>query len=217
MNCTKKDMLLYAVTDRSWLRGHAMAQQVEAALQGGVTCVQLREKQLEDDAFLQEALQIKALCSAYGVPFLINDRVDIAIACGADGVHIGQKDMRVQDARAALGAEKIIGVSARTVAQAMAAQEAGADYLGVGAAFQTGTKLDANAIAHETMQAICQAVKIPVVAIGGITRDNILQLAGRGVDGVAVVSALFAQTEITAAAQQLRQLSTEMIQKCAQT
>ncbi len=217
MNCTKKDMLLYAVTDRSWLRGQTMAQQVEAALQGGVTCVQLREKQLEEDAFLQEALQIKALCNAYQVPFLINDRVDIALACGADGVHIGQKDMCVQEARAVLGAEKIIGVSARTVAQALAAQEAGADYLGVGAAFQTGTKLDANAIAHETMQAICQAVQIPVVAIGGITCDNILQLAGRGVDGVAVVSALFAQTEITTAAQRLRQLSTEMIQKCAQT
>lgn len=205
MNCDKKDLLLYAVTDRSWLGQEALYSQVEKALRGGATMIQLREKSLDQEAFLQEARELKELCQSYHVPFLINDNVDIAAAIRADGVHVGQSDMEAGDVRAILGADKIIGVSAQTVEQALLAQERGADYLGVGAVFSTGTKPDATDVSYETLKAICRAVDIPVVAIGGISLKNVGRLAGSGICGAAVVSAVFAQPDIEGAARSLRE------------
>lgn len=213
MGCKKEDMLLYAVTDRGWVGKQTLLEQVEAALKGGVTMVQLREKELDEEHFLEEAIAMQALCRKYRVPFLINDNVEIALKSGADGVHVGQKDMEAGHVRALLGKDKIIGVSARTVEQALAAQAAGADYLGVGAAFGTTTKKDANAISHETIKAICKAVQIPVVAIGGISRENIQKLSGTGVDGVALVSAIFAADDIEAECRELKALSLQMTQE----
>ena len=205
MKCDKKWMPLYAVTDRSWLRGQTLLQQAEAAIRGGATCIQLREKELDRDAFLREAVEMKALCNAYGVPLFINDDVGIAIACGADGVHIGQHDEPAAEVRKRIGPGMMLGVSAQTVEQALKAQSDGADCLGVGAVFTTGTKKDADDVSHETLRAICEAVEIPVVAIGGINRDNIAELAGSGIDGVAVVSAIFAAEDIEKAAADLRE------------
>ncbi len=210
MNCRKEDMLLYAVTDRSWLGGETLAEQVERALEGGVTLLQLREKALDEEAFLREAVRIKNLCDRYKVPLIINDNVQIAQEIGA-GVHLGSADMNPAAAREILGPERIIGVSARTVESAMLAQEQGADYLGVGAVFPTGTKQDAKTIDREMLRMICQNVFIPVVAIGGITEDNVRKLAGSGVAGIAVVSAIFAQKDIEAAAGRLRRLEEEYI------
>lgn len=166
MKCEKETMLLYAVTDRAWTGKQTLMEQVEAALKGGATCVQLREKELDEASFLQEAMEMKALCERYGVPFIVNDNVDIAIKCKADGIHVGQKDMEAGNVRALVGEGMIIGVSTQTVEQAIAAEKAGADYLGVGAMFSTTTKLDAFEVSHETAKAICEAVSIPVVAIG---------------------------------------------------
>ena len=211
MNCRKEDMLLYVISDRHWLNGETLYQQVEKALKGGVTFLQLREKNLDEEHFMEEAREIKKLCGEYQVPFIINDNVEIAQAVGADGVHVGQSDMEAGDVRARLGADKIIGVSAKTVEQALLAEKHGADYLGVGAVFSTSTKTDATEVSHETLKAICEAVKIPVVAIGGITKENIKELAGCGADGIAVISAIFAQPDIEAAAKDLRERSLEMI------
>lgn len=204
-------MLLYAVTDRSWLGEETLYDQVQEALEGGVTCLQLREKDLNNEDFLREALAIRDLCRSYDVPFIINDNVDIALACDADGVHVGQQDMAAGQARQKLGAEKILGVSVQTVAQAAEAAASGADYLGVGAVFTTATKPDADAVSFATLQEICNSVRIPVVAIGGISADNIMQLAGSGVDGVAVVSAIFAQADIGAAVVNLLKSAKEMV------
>lgn len=197
-------LLLYAVTDRTWLKGRTMEEQVEEALKGGATCVQLREKKLDKTALTEEARSIKRLCEAYNVPFIINDDPKTALLVGADGVHVGQKDMSPVAARELLGENKIIGVSARTVEQALKAQEEGADYLGVGAVFGTGTKADAQAIPLERLRDICRAVKIPVVAIGGINEENILRLSGTGIAGVAVVSAIFASDDIKETSRRLR-------------
>lgn len=212
MNCSKKDLLLYAVTDRSWLGGHTLAEQVESALRGGVTFVQLREKNLDDADFLKEAEEIRDLCRKYHVPFVINDNVEIAAAVGADGVHVGQSDMEALDVRARLGADRIIGVSAQTVEQALRAQAHGADYLGVGAVFPTGSKADAVEVDHEVLRQICSAVDIPVVAIGGISAENVDQLSGNGLSGIAVISAVFAQKDIETAARKLREKTEKMIQ-----
>lgn len=211
MKCDKKSMLLYAVTDRTWLKEQRLTEQVEEALKGGATLIQLREKELDEDVFLDEAKKIKALCDCYHVPFIINDNVEIAIACDADGVHVGQSDMEAQNVRARLGDNKIIGVSAKTVEQAILAEQSGADYLGVGAVFFTSTKLGAGAVSKETLKAICKAVAIPIVAIGGIGEHNIMELTGTGIDGVAVVSALFAQPDIKKATQNLRAMSEKMV------
>lgn len=213
MKCERKDMLLYAVTDRSWLNGETLYSQVEKALKGGVTFVQLREKNLDQAHFLEEAKEIKELCKKYHVPFVINDNVEIAAAIDADGVHVGQSDMEAGDVRAKLGSDKIIGVTAKTVEQALLAEERGADYLGVGAVFHTGSKADAKEISHETFKEICAAVKIPVVAIGGISKDNVMQLAGYGMDGIAVISGIFAQPDIEAAARDLKTMTSEMLGK----
>ena len=213
MRCEKKDFLLYAVTDRSWLHGKTLYEQVEEALKGGATFVQLREKNLDEEHFLEEAKSIKELCGLYQVPFVINDNVKIAQEIDADGVHVGQSDMEAGNVRAVLGEEKIIGVTAKTVEQAVAAEKNGADYLGVGAAFPTGSKADAGVIDHAMYQKISDAVSIPVIAIGGITAENIMELSGNGLSGVAVISAIFAQPDIEAAARKLRFLSQEMIEK----
>lgn len=204
-NCRKEDLLLYAVTDRSWLDGETLYAQVEKALKGGVTFVQLREKALDEQAFLEEAKEIQKLCAKYHVPFVINDNVEIAAQIGADGVHVGQSDMEAGDVREKLGLDRIIGVSAQTVEQAVRAQERGADYLGVGAVFPTGSKADAVEVSHETVRAITEAVDIPVIAIGGITKDNVSELSGTGICGIAVISAIFAQTDIEGAARVLKE------------
>lgn len=211
MNCDKKDLLLYAVTDRAWLHGEPLYSQVEKALKGGATFMQLREKNLDEEHFLQEAVEIKDLCKKYHVPFVINDNVDIAVKMDADGVHVGQSDMEAGDVRAKLGPDKIVGVSAQTVEQAVLAEKRGADYLGVGAVFSTGTKLDADDVSYKTLKAICEAVSIPVVAIGGITKDNLMELKGSGIDGIAVVSAIFAQENIEAATKELRSRTEDML------
>lgn len=211
MRSLERDLCLYAVTDRSWLGGETLCEQVERALKGGATFVQLREKELAQDAFLAEAVEIKALCEKYHVPFVINDNVAIAQKIDADGVHVGQSDMAACDVRAHIGSDKILGVSAQTVEQALCAQEMGADYLGVGSVFSTSTKLDAEDVSYETLRAICEAVDIPVVAIGGISLANLSALSGSGICGIAVVSAIFAAEDIEATTRVLREKTEEMV------
>jgi len=203
-----QQLRLYAVTDRSWLKPvETLAEVVETLLKAGVTCVQLREKEAEDAFILQEAQELKALCHRYGVPFLVNDRPDLAQAVGADGVHVGQEDTGLTEARNLLGPNALLGGSAHTVEEALAAQAAGADYLGCGAVFGSGTKHNVSQMPLETLTAICQAVDIPVVAIGGVSLDNLPLLADTGIAGVAVISGLFAADDKTEAAQAfLRQL-----------
>lgn len=196
MNCDKSLMRLYAVTDRSWLHGKTLINCVEKALKGGATCLQLREKNLSDDEFLKEAIEIRELCSRYRVPFIINDNVNIAVSCKADGIHVGQNDENVASVREAVGDKMLIGVSAQTVSQARLAEKMGADYLGVGAVFPTATKPDADYVPYETLKEICQNVSIPVVAIGGINETNLPKLEGSGIDGTALVSAIFANDDI---------------------
>ena len=211
MKCDKRHMLLYAVTDRAWTGKQTLYEQVEAALKGGVTCVQLREKELDETAFLQEAKELCALCRRYGVPFIVNDNVDIAIACGADGIHVGQEDLSAGEVRCRVGENMILGVSVHTVEEACQAVRDGADYLGLGAVFPTSTKTDVEQMSNETLRAICDAVDVPIVAIGGINRGNILRLAGSGVDGVALVSAVFSAEDIEGACRELRALSEKMV------
>ncbi len=212
MKFDKKRLLLYAVTDRSWLGSETLGNAVEKALQGGATLVQLREKELENGKFLEEAKEIKALCKKYHAPFVINDNVDIAIAVDADGVHVGQNDMEAGNVRELIGRDKILGVSAQTVEQAILAEKKGADYLGVGAVFPTGSKSDADYVSYETLKEICKAVSIPVVAIGGISKDNIMELSGSGICGIAVISAIFAQPDIVKATAQLKELTKKVVE-----
>lgn len=213
MRFGRHSMLLYAVTDRAWIGEKTLPQQVEAALRGGVTCVQLREKDLDEAAFLEEARQIRELCRRYGVPFVVNDSVDVAVACGADGVHVGQKDMAAGEVRRCIGDSMLLGVSVHTVAEAAEAVQNGADYLGLGAVFPTSTKTDVAQMSMETLRDIRDAVDIPIVAIGGIKQSNIMQLAGSGVDGAAIVSAIFAAPDIEAASRALRQLAEKMVDR----
>lgn len=212
MKCNAETMLLYAVTDRAWTGKQTLMEQVKAAIKGGVTCVQLREKELDEEGFLAEAMEMRELCARNQVPFIINDNVEIAIKCGADGIHVGQRDMEAGNVRALVGEDMMIGVSAQNVEQAVAAQKAGADYLGVGAMFNTTTKLDASEVSHQTLKEICEAVSIPVVAIGGINKANMMELAGSGADGVALVSAIFAAEDIESECKELRLLSEKMVQ-----
>ncbi len=207
----EKDLLLYAVTDRHWLNGRTLYEVVKESLDGGATFIQLREKELDNEHFLEEAKELKKLCAEYKVPFVINDNVDIAIQMDADGVHVGQSDMEAGDVRAKLGPDKIIGVSAQTVEQAILAEKRGADYLGVGAVFPTGSKDDADDVSHETLKAICDAVSIPVIAIGGITVDNTPELAGTGICGIAVISAIYAADDIPAATAKLKEVTKKTV------
>ena len=207
MSCDKfssSSLLLYGITERAYLNGRSLESAVEESLRGGVTCLQLRDKKLSDEDLLPDALRLQKLCKQYGVPFIINDRVELAMQIDADGIHVGQDDMQASDVRKLIGQDKILGVSAQTVEQALAAQESGADYLGVGAVFPTKSKDDAVEVPHETLKAICEAVSIPVVAIGGITRENAPQLAGSGIAGAALISALYAQSDIENAAKQMK-------------
>ena len=211
MSFDKNSLLLYAVTDRHWLCGASLYEQVEQAILGGATLVQLREKELDSEHFFSEAVEIQGLCKRYHIPFVINDNVDIALRMNADGVHVGQSDMEAGDVRSLLGKDKILGVSAQTVDQALLAEAHGADYLGVGAVFHTGSKADADDVSFETLKAICEAVSIPVIAIGGISKENVSQLAGSGICGIAVISAIFAEKDIRAATAELRGLTESMV------
>lgn len=189
----RKAMLLYAVTDRAWLKeGESLYSVCREVLEQGATFLQIREKDLDENTFEQEAEQLRALCEEKAVPFVVNDSVEIALECNADGVHVGQSDIKGRDIRAMIGPDKILGISAGTVEEAVAAEKAGADYIGVGAIFATSTKKNARSMTMEKLKEIRKAVTIPIVAIGGINGENMLQLKGSGVDGVAVVSAIFA-------------------------
>lgn len=219
MNCLKevlklkvdrKSMLLYVVTDRSWLGTNKLEQQVEETILGGATFMQLREKEMSFEDFVAEGKKIKEVTDRYGIPFVINDDVQVALAVGADGIHVGQSDMACTNVRGLVGTDKILGVSVQTVEQAILAEQQGADYLGVGAVFSTSTKNDADSVSRETLQAICKAVTIPVVAIGGIHEGNIRQLQGSGIDGVAVISAIFAKPDILEATKNLAAIAKEI-------
>ena len=212
MKCSKEMMLLYAVTDRMWTGKQTLMEQVEDALKGGATCVQLREKELEDEVFLQEAMEMKALCEKYHVPFFVNDNVEIAVKCKADGIHVGQSDMATAKVRQTVGEDMMIGVSVHSVEEALEAVRNGADCLGVGAMFSTSTKANADVLTKEVLKEICDAVDIPVIAIGGIGKDNMADLKGTGVDGVALVSAIFGAEDIEKECRILRQMAEEMVQ-----
>ena len=211
MKCDKKSLLLYAVTDRAWLNNETLYEQVEKAIKGGVTLVQLREKNLDEESFLKEALEIQKLCRMHNIPFVINDNVEIAGKINADGVHVGQSDMKAGNVRAILGENKILGVSVQTVEQALLAEKEGADYLGVGAVFPTGSKADAENVSYDTLKEICSAVNIPVVAIGGISAENVSRLKDSGISGIAVISAIFAAEDIEMATRNLKDLTEKVV------
>lgn len=215
MRCDKRTMLLYAVTDRTWTGEMSLYEQVEETLKNGATCVQLREKDMDEEAFLEEAIIFSKLCRQYSVPFMINDNVDVAIKSGADGIHVGQEDMNAFDVRERVGDNMIIGVSVHTVEEALEAVRNGADYLGLGSVFSTSTKTDVELMSRETLKAICAAVRIPTVAIGGISSENILKLSGSGVDGAAVVSAIFGAKNPGEATAGLLKLAEKMVQSHA--
>lgn len=211
MKCDRETMLLYAVTDRAWTGKMNLYEQVESALKNGVTCVQLREKELDNREFLEEAIKLKKICGKYKVPLIINDNVEVAVKSNADGVHVGQEDMRAEEVRRLVGGNMLIGVSAHTVAEAIEAVKNGADYLGLGSVFPTSTKPDADPMTYKRLKEICSSVEVPTVAIGGITKDNVKELADSGVDGIAVVSAIFGAADPGAAAAELLGLAKEMV------
>lgn len=207
-----KDALsLYGITDRYWLNGRPLIHDVQLALEGGVTMIQLREKNLDEESFYREAIEIKELCKKFHVPFIINDNVELAKKVDADGIHVGQNDMAAQDVRAIIGPDKILGVSTQTVEEALLAQKMGADYLGVGAVFPTGSKDDCWVLSHDLCREICSAVTIPVVAIGGINLGNISKLSGLGFSGISLISAIFGQSDIKSAAMKLREEVSKII------
>lgn len=208
----RKAMLLYAVTDQSWLKeGQTLLCVCEDVLSNGATFLQIREKDLDSDAFETEAAKLKELCARHKVPYVVNDSVEIALAIDADGVHVGQSDIKGRDIRSIIGPYKILGISAGTVDEAIAAEAAGADYIGVGAVFGTSTKKNARNLTVEKLREISSAVSIPVVAIGGINAKNLMELSGSGVDGIAVVSAIFAAEDPGKATAQLLELAKEMV------
>lgn len=212
MKCSKEMMRLYAVTDRCWTERTTLYEQIEQALQGGVTCVQLREKNMDEQTFIKEAMEIRELCHAYHVPLIINDRVEVALKAGADGIHVGQDDLSVEQVRKLVGNDMIIGVSAHNPDEAMEAVKGGADYLGTGAVFGSTTKNNVTTLSYDTLKAITACVDVPIVAIGGINETNIEKLKGSGVDGVAVVSAIFAAKDIRKQCEKLKALSERMIE-----
>ena len=213
MKLSRKQLLLYAVTDKSYAGRQTLYEQVEAALKGGVTILQLREKNLDTDAFVEEAKKIKELCHRFSVPLIINDSVEVALKCGADGVHLGIEDMPVAEIRKQVGKEFIIGATAKTVEQAKFAEESGADYLGVGAVFPSPTKKNAIRITIEQLREITSSVSIPVVAIGGIDLKNIEQLRGGGMDGVALVSAIFSAEDIEKRTAALKSIAARVVEE----
>jgi len=204
MKIKPEQLLLYAVTDRHWLKeGELLDAPVKKALSGGVTFLQIREKELGDAEFEEEAIRLSKICNENKIPFIVNDNVILAKKINADGVHVGQEDMEAGKVREMIGEEKILGVSAQTVEEAILAEKAGADYLGVGAVFPTGSKDDAVEVSHETLKAICEAVSIPVVAIGGITYENMVELKGTGIAGISVISAIFGKEDVEQASSRL--------------
>ena len=211
MKFDSRQLLLYAVTDRAWTGRQTLYEQIESALQGGATMIQLREKNLSDEDFIREAVQVKALCSRYNVPLIINDRPVVALKSGANGVHVGIEDQPVEEIRRAAGKDFIIGATAKTVEQAQKAQSAGADYLGVGAVFPSPTKKNAIRITAGQLREICASVSIPAVAIGGISKQNMPELMGTGIHGVAVVSAVFSAGDIKAACKELREMAETIV------
>lgn len=206
MKLNSKDLFLYAVTDRKWTGKKTLFEQVEKSIKGGVTFVQIREKELEYKLFLDEAIKMKDLCKKYDIPFVVNDNVDIAIKSNADGVHVGQEDMEALNVREMIGKDKILGISVQTLEQAIEAEKKGADYLGVGAIFPTNSKDNAVKVSIETLSLICKSVNIPVVAIGGINKTNINQLKNTGISGVALISAIFENDDIEYATRELKEI-----------
>ena len=211
LKISAKDMLLYAVTDRTWFNGKTLSSQVEEAIIGGATFIQLREKNLNYSDFLNEAIEIRKICNKYKIPFVIDDNVEIALKSGADGVHLGQNDMSIKQARNILGENKIIGATARNVEQALKAQQEGADYIGSGAVFATSTKSDTVPLSYENLCRICSSVDIPVVAIGGINAENAKNLSGSGISGIAVVSGIFKSDDVRKSAQILKETVIDII------
>ncbi len=211
MSFCRQELLLYGITDRAGAAEQTLLQQIEAALKGGVTILQLREKHLDQDAFAAEAVEVKKLCHRYGVKLIINDNVEVALRSGADGVHVGMEDTPVAEIRKLAGEKFIIGATAKTVEQAKLAEKSGADYLGVGAVFPSPTKKNAIRITNAQLSQICGSVSIPAVAIGGIAPENVLQLKGSGIAGIAVVSALFGEADIRAAAENLREKAKQVV------
>ena len=208
----RKGMLLYAVTDQSWLKeGQTLLSVCEDVLSSGATFLQIREKDLDANSFEEEAAKLKELCARYKVPYVVNDSVEIALAIDADGVHVGQSDIKGRDIRSMIGPDKILGISAGTVDEAIAAEKAGADYIGVGAVFGTSTKKNARNLSVEKLKEISHAVSIPVVAIGGINGKNLMELSGSCVDGIAVVSAIFAAENPGKATAELLVLARKMV------
>lgn len=211
MKLDRKTLQLYAITDRTWLDDRKLQDDVQKAIDGGITFLQMREKSLSTDDFIKEALAIKELAQTNDIPLVINDDIDVAIKVDADGVHIGQDDIAVSVARKMLGTDKILGVSAHTLEQALKAQKDGADYIGVGAVFNTSTKSNASNVSISTLREICDNISIPVVTIGGITADNALKLQGTGVSGICVISAIFGSSDINGATNKLRRISKQII------
>ncbi len=207
----KEMLLLYAVTDRSWVGEKSLYEQIENALKGGVTIVQLREKNMDNTEFTNEAIKIKELCHRYDVPLIINDNVDVALKSGADGVHVGIEDAPVSEIRKRVPKNFIIGATSKTIEQAKKAEADGADYIGVGAVFPSPTKKNAVRITTNQLEEICSSVSIPAVAIGGISLDNIDELEGGGMDGVAVVSAIFSADNIEETTSCLKEKITNLI------
>ena len=205
MRFHEKMLLLYAVTDRTWVGKQSFLEQIEDALQGGATIIQLREKKLDEAIFLKEAIQVREICHKYNVPLIINDNVDVALKSGADGVHVGIEDTPIAEIRKRVSSDFIIGATCKTVEQAKIAEAAGADYMGVGAVFPSTTKTDAVRISNEQLREIISSVSIPAVAIGGISYDNIGEIKGSCVAGVAVVSAIFGAEDIKEATRCLKE------------
>lgn len=211
MKLSKDDLLLYAITDRGSLDKKEFFEKIEEALQGGVTILQLREKELDEDSFTDEAIEVKAICRKYGVPLIINDNVNVALKSGADGVHVGIEDMPIDEIRRKAPDSFIIGATCKTVEQAQSAESLGADYMGVGAVFPSPTKKNAVRITREQLKEICSSVSIPAVAIGGITLENVGELKGGGMSGIAVVSAVFSADDIQKAASLLKEKAKSLI------
>lgn len=211
MKFNKEFLKLYAVTDRSWIGNRSMSEEVEKALKSGVTCLQIREKNICDEEYLSRSIELRKICNKYNVPFIVDDNVEIALASGADGVHVGQKDLLNRDIRAMIGSDKILGISANSVELAIAAEKAGADYIGVGSIQLSPTKGESKVLSLEYVQEICSSVSIPVVAIGGVNEQTIPKLKGTGVAGVAVISAIFGKDDVAEATYKLKKLVDESL------
>ncbi|TQS83985.1 thiamine phosphate synthase [Candidatus Methanomassiliicoccus intestinalis] len=211
MKFTKESLKLYVITDRSWIGNRSMPEEVEKTLKSGATCLQIREKNISYDEYVSKSIELRKICNKYNVPFIVNDNIEVALASGADGVHVGQKDILNKNVRSIIGSDKILGISANSIELAIAAEKAGADYIGVGSIQLSPTKGESKILSTEYVNEICNSVSIPVVAIGGINEQNILRLKGIGIAGVAVISAVFGKEDVAEATYKLRKLVDEYI------